>query len=132
MSTGLAFMLEMARRKNIYRALHPLFLEPEIALPAESYDGVIATGVFTEGHAPPGALDGMLELARPGAFIMFTLSDLAGRDLGFDDRMAELSAAGSWRQRERTGPYRSFPFSQTQARVLIRFHVYQKSHAVES
>jgi hypothetical protein len=58
---------------------------------------------------------------------MFTLSDLAARDLGFDDRIAELSEAGAWRRRERTEPYRSFPFSGSQAKVLIRFHVYQKS-----
>ena len=41
-----AGMLEVARRKSIYRALHELFLEPGIDLPGKTYDLVAASGDF--------------------------------------------------------------------------------------
>ena len=123
-------MLEMARRKEIYQALYPDYLEPEIDL-AKRYDLVAATGIFTEGHAPPEALEGMLRLARPGAVIAFSLSELAEHELGFAARITELSEAGAWHQIERTEPYRGFPFSET-ATVHLRVWAFRKSEADQS
>ena len=124
-----AGMLEMARRKSIYRALHQLFLEPGIDLPADRYDLVAATGVFTEGHAPPDALDGMLELARPGGIILFSLTDQAAHSLGFAERIAGLDATDAWRALERTEPFRPFPFSADKADIRLRVYVFEKSPA---
>ena len=67
-------MLEMARRKEIYQTLYPGFLEPKVEIATATYDLVAATGLFTEGHAPPEALEGMLKLARPGAMVVFSES----------------------------------------------------------
>ena len=122
-STG---MLEMARLKNIYRIHHPLFLDQDIDLPANGFDVVVASGVFTEGHAPPAALDGMLKLTRPGGIIVFSLSEYAARELGFDERISRLEEQKAWQQLERTEPYRSYPFSAEKAYVLIRMHVFRK------
>ena len=124
-----AGMLEVARRKSIYRALHELFLEPGIDLPADAYDLVAATGVFTEGHAPPDALDGMLELTRPGGIVLFSLADQAAQNLGFDERIAELNAAGAWQMLERTEPFRPFPFSDDKADVRLRVYLFGKNSA---
>ena len=122
-------MLEVARRKSIYRALHELFLEPGIDLPGETYDLVAATGVFTEGHAPPEALDGMLELTRPGGIVLFSLTDQAEQNLGFDERIAGLNTAGAWRMLERTEPFRPFPFSDDKANVRLRVYLFEKNSA---
>jgi SAM-dependent methyltransferase len=124
-----AGMLEVARRKSIYRALHELFLEPGIDLPGKTYDLVAATGVFTEGHAPPEALDGMLELTRPGGIVLFSLTDQAAQNLGFDERIAGLNAAGAWRMLERTEPFRPFPFSADKADVRLRVYLFEKNGA---
>ena len=120
-------MLEMARRKDIYKAHHPLFLDHDIDLPADSYDVVVASGVFTEGHAPPAALDGMLMLTRPGGIVVFTLSDFAARELGFAEKVSRITKQEAWQSLECTDPYQSFPFSVEKAHVLIRMHVFRKS-----
>ena len=122
-----AGMLEVARRKSIYRDLHKNFLEPDIDLPAENFDLVAATGVFTEGHAPPSALDGMLKLARPGGVILFSLTDQAANDLGFADRIAELNSSGTWQQLECTEPFSPLPFYENKAHVRLRVYVFRKT-----
>ena len=125
-------MLEAARGKGIYQALHPLFLDQDIDLPANSYDLVVASGVFTEGHAPPTALDGLLKLTMPGGIIVFSLSETAASELGFAERIANLIDCEAWQLIERTQAYRSFPFSDAEAHVLIRIYVMQKSEANDS
>lgn len=60
-------MLEVARRKGVYRAHHRCDLEEDAGFfPAASFDGIVTAGVLTRGHAGHRAvrtLDGWL---RPG------------------------------------------------------------------
>ena len=121
-----AGMLEIARRKNVYRALHPLYLDAEIDLPPGSYDAVVAAGVLTHGHAPPAALDGILALTRPGGIIVFSLSQIAYDDYGFRDKIDALDAAGSWELLDRSRLFRTYPFSEREAHLRHRVLAYCK------
>ena len=105
--------------------------DPDSEAEARGYldDLVAATGVFTEGHAPPGALDGMLKLARPGGLILFSLTDQAAQNLGFGDRIAELNNDGAWQMRERTEPFRPLPFFDDKADVRLCVYVFEKCAA---
>ena len=121
-----AGMLEVARRKNVYRDLHPLYLDAEIDLPPESYDAVVAAGVLTHGHAPPAALNGILALTRPGGIIVFSLSQIAYDDYGFRDKIDALDAAGRWESLDRSRLFRTYPFSQREAHLRHRVMTYRK------
>jgi SAM-dependent methyltransferase len=122
-------MLAIARGKQVYRQLHPLYLDAQIDLPAASYDAVVAAGVLTHGHAPPQALDGIVELTRPGGVILFSLSKIAFDDHGFSEKIAELEAAGRWQQLDQSKLFRTYPFSEKEAHLRHWVLAYQRSGA---
>jgi SAM-dependent methyltransferase len=96
-------------------------------LPAASYDAVVAAGVLTHGHAPPEALDGILEVTRDGGIILFSLSQIAFEEFGFAQKIAELDAAGRWRKLEQSNLFRTYPFSAKEAHLRHWVLAYQKS-----
>jgi 2-polyprenyl-3-methyl-5-hydroxy-6-metoxy-1,4-benzoquinol methylase len=119
-------MLAIARKKNIYTKLHPLFLGSEIDLPEQGYDAIVAAGVLTHGHAPPESLVGMLKLVIPGGTIIFSLSEIACNDLGFGEEMSRLETVGAWQLLDRSRLYRSYPFSEQESHIHHWVFAYKK------
>jgi SAM-dependent methyltransferase len=103
-------MLAVARAKGGYRALHQLRLEAEIGLEQGAYDAVVASGVLTQGHARPDALDGMLNVAKPGAPLIFSMSKIASEEDGFGEKIAALERAGRWEKLAETSQFQTYPF----------------------
>jgi len=66
-------MLEEAKGKNVYRELHRMVMGESLDFATDSFDAVVSTGVLTTGHAPPGSLDELVRITRPGGHIIFTL-----------------------------------------------------------
>ena len=122
-----AGMLEVARNKQLYRQLHQLYLAQHIDLPAASYDAVVAAGVLTHGHAPPEALDGILGVTRDGGVILFSLSQIAFDEFGFEQKIGQLEASGSWRKLGQSQLFRTYPFSAEEAHLRHWVMAYQKS-----
>jgi len=120
-------MLAVARAKGCYVELHKMLLGAHIDLPAESFDAVTAAGVLTLGHAPPDSLDGMLEIARPGAPIIFSISKVAMDEDGFGRKIADLDRSGAWSLEERTEPFRTYPFLDQYADLRHWISVYRKA-----
>ena len=120
-------MLAAARAKGCYVELHKMLLGAKIDLPAESFNAVTAAGVLTQGHAPPESLDGLLEIAKPGAPIIFSISKIAMEDGGFGRKIADLDRSGAWSLEERTEPFRSYPFSSRYAGLRHWISVYRKA-----
>jgi predicted TPR repeat methyltransferase len=119
-------MLAAARAKGCYRNLHRLLLGASIELEPGTYDAVLAAGVLTHGHAPPESLDGILEIAAPGAAIIFSISQIAVDEGGFGEKMQTLESQGAWRPVERTEPFRTYPFSDAYADLRHWICVYRK------
>jgi 2-polyprenyl-3-methyl-5-hydroxy-6-metoxy-1,4-benzoquinol methylase len=124
-----AGMLAVARKKNVYRHLHQLYLGSEVDLPDESFDAVVAAGVLTHGHAPAESLDGILRLTRANGSIIFSLSEIAFEEFGFKQKIAELDAAGSWRKLDQSRLFRTYPFSEKEAHLRHWVLAYQKTGA---
>lgn len=120
-------MLAVARDKQIYRQLHSLSLGAEIDLPEASYDGVVAAGVLTHGHAPPASLDGILRLTRPGGIVLFSLSKIAYDENGFREKIEQLDAAAAWEKLDQSRLYRTYPFSEQEAHLRHWVMAYRKS-----
>ncbi len=67
-------MLEIARNKQVYKALQQANLEePLTFLEEESFDAILAIGVFTYGHASPAGLHHLLPLLKPGGIFILTV-----------------------------------------------------------
>jgi len=122
-STG---MLAIAGNKHIYHRLHQLCLDSSIDLPAASFDAVVAAGVLTHGHAPAESLDGILDLLCDQGVIVFSLSKIAFEEFGFEQKIAELDAAGRWRKLEQSRLFRTYPFSEKEAHLHHWVLAYQK------
>ena len=67
-------MLEIAKQKQVYRALYPGDLDRtlDFAQP-NSFDAIIAVGVFTYGHAAPQALHNLFPLLKSGGYFVLTV-----------------------------------------------------------
>ncbi len=123
-STG---MLEAAEAKGCYADLHQMLLGAEIDLPTASFDAVTAAGVLTHGHAPPESIDGLLEIAKPGAPLIFSISAVAVEEGGFGEKMTVLQQTGAWSLVEQTEPFRTYPFSEQYASLRHWICVYRKA-----
>ena len=120
-------MLAIAQKKEVYQQLHQLYLDSRIELPDASYDAVVAAGVLTHGHAPPESLDGILQIARQGAVIVFSLSLIAFEEYGFKQKIDELDAAGAWEKLDQSLLFRTYPFSEKEAHLRHWVLAYRKS-----
>ena len=110
-------MLAEAERKGVYRELREGRLGDQLDYETGGYDGVVAAGVLTAGHAPAICLDELVRITRPGGHVIFTLrSDQ--RLPGYDEKMAELSDAGRWETVERGGRVPGAPTGEPD--VLVR------------
>lgn len=122
-------MLEIAEKKGIYQFLHQKYLSERVDLPDDSYDAVVAAGVLTHGHAPPESLDGVLRLCKPGAIIVFSLSQIAFNDQGFSQKMEILSDSGEWQLLDRSRLFRTYPFSEKEAHLRHWVFAFRKTES---
>jgi SAM-dependent methyltransferase len=89
-------MLEQARAKNVYNALHRKVMGEPLGFRTGEYDAVICVGTLTVGHAPASSLDELVRVTKPGGYVVFTLRpDVYEKD-GFKEKQAALEQAGKW------------------------------------
>jgi MFS family permease len=111
-------MLVEAQSKGVYGELREGRLGGALEYETAGYDGVVAAGVLTAGHAPAASLDELVRITRPGGHVIFTLRCDAGRPPGFDERMAALTDARLWELVERGDEFQALPTGEPD--VLVR------------
>ena len=116
-------MLDHAAKLGVYRRLERMKLGDTLAFDNDLFDGVISTGVFTEGHAPPSSFDALIRVTKPGGYIIFTVRDDVYLDKGFKEKQDALATGGAWRLVEMTDPVRAYTAGEPHIRGI--FFVYQ-------
>lgn len=87
-------MLEIARRKALYRELLLGDLTKTLDIPDASYDAIVSCGTFTHGHVGPECFPELLRITRPGAvFACGTIGPVLD-GAGFGSTLARLVAHG--------------------------------------
>jgi SAM-dependent methyltransferase len=76
-------MLEKARKNNAYLECHRMVMGEPLSYDTRSFDAVVSIDVLTVGHAPPGSLDELSRITRPGGHILFSLRPDVYREGGF-------------------------------------------------
>jgi MFS family permease len=110
-------MLAEAARKRVYGDLRQGRLGNALGYETAEYDGVVASGVLTLGHAPASCLDELVRITRPGGRVIFTLrSDRVPP--GFEAKIAELEHASHWELTERGEEFQAMPKGEPE--VLLR------------
>lgn len=115
-------MLVEAATKGVYSDLQEGRLGDPLDYPDGAYDAVVASGVFTTGHAPPSGLAELVRITRRGGHVIFTLrSD--EMPPGFDEAMQGLIEDGAWELAERGDEVAAMPKSAPD--VLLRAWVFR-------
>ena len=97
-------MLARAEKKNLYRDLKHGVLGERLDYADDSYAGVTASGVFTEGHAPLDGLDELVRVVKPGGHIVFSVARIYLGDQ-IEAKAKALEDAGKWRRVGTSGLY---------------------------
>ena len=118
-------MLALAARRGIYAGLHRMVLGEHLDFPDGHFAAVIASGVFTEGHASHTSFDELIRVTRPGGKLVFSVRADIFETRGFRQRQAELESEGRWKLCEASETFRSFTVGEPD--VLGRIFVYAAS-----
>lgn len=116
-------MLARAESLGAYDRLLPMMLGEHLEFPDRHFAAVIASGVFTEGHAPHSSFDELIRVTRPGGHLVFNVRDDIYEQHGFRERQDAIEAEGRWRLRERSRPFR--PFMIREPHLRARIFVYE-------
>lgn len=112
-------MLEVARGKGIYRALHRALLGGPLALPSDRYAATVAIGVLTKGHAGPESFPELVRVTAPGGHMIFSVRVDSGIGEPYFAQMNALADAGSWSRIEATPAFVSMPISEPEVRHRV-------------
>jgi SAM-dependent methyltransferase len=116
-------MLAHASRLGVYGSLRRMVLGERLDFPDCHFAAIIASGVFTEPHAPHSSFDELIRIVRPGGRLIFNVRDDIYEERGFRERQDELEAEGLWRLRERSDRFR--PFTIKEPDIFARIFVYE-------
>ncbi|MDH3380733.1 MAG: class I SAM-dependent methyltransferase [Gammaproteobacteria bacterium] len=103
-------MLSRAAAKDIYQDLRPGRLGERLDYDDDCFAATVASGVFTQGHAPLDGLDELVRVTRPDGHIVFSISRTYLGD-NFETKARALERAGKWRRVDTSRRYNSTPFA---------------------
>jgi len=104
-------MLARARAKGFYRDLRPGRLGEPLDYADDAFAATVASGVFTQGHAPLDGLDELVRVTRPGGHIVFSVSRTYLGE-AIEAKAGALEVAGKWRRVDASRRYNSTPLGE--------------------
>jgi predicted TPR repeat methyltransferase len=119
-------MLAKARERKCYSDLRHGVLGEKLDFVDRSFDAIISTGTFTEGHAPASALDELVRLLEKDGLLMFTVSSAVWEEQGFKAKLEGFVKSGSLVRVETTPLYQPMPYSETESHVTTRGYALRK------
>jgi predicted TPR repeat methyltransferase len=119
-------MLAKAQDRKCYADLRQAVLGEKLDFVDESFDAIISTGTFTEGHAPASAFDELVRMLETDGVMIFTIAGMVWEEKGFKAKLDGFVAAGVLKLIEVTQPYQPMPFSPAESHVTTRAYVYRK------
>jgi predicted TPR repeat methyltransferase len=119
-------MLARAAARKCYADLRQAVLGEHLDFVDESFDAIISTGTFTEGHAPASAFDELVRILETDGVMIFTISTMVWEEKGFKAKLDGFVRAGILKLVEATQPYQPMPYSPAESHVTTRAYVYRK------
>ena len=112
-------MLELARKKGVYKELRQMELGGPLDFPDDSFAAVISTGVFAAGHAPPESFEELIRVTRPGGHMIFSVRTDVYVEGGFKDKQEALEREGRWQLIEASEPFAHLRFEDPDLKVRV-------------
>lgn len=86
-------------KKPVYQNLIKADLNKPLSIAANTYEGMIATGVFTHAHVGANCLSELFRVLKPGSLFATTVHKDVWESAGFEKTVGELEAAGTIKTR---------------------------------
>ncbi len=112
-------MLELARKKGVYKDLRQMELGGPLDLPTDAFAAVVSTGVFAAGHAPPESFDELIRVTKPGGYVIFSVRVDVYVDGGFKEKQEALEREQRWQLIEVTEPFSHVRYEDPELKVQI-------------
>ena len=84
--------------------------------PDNIFDGTIACGVLTVGHAPVESFDELIRCTCPGGYIIFSVRADAHN---FKEKQDKLEQKGHWKLINATRPFAALPLGEPGLKHII-------------
>jgi predicted TPR repeat methyltransferase len=105
-------MLDVARGKGIYQALHQCDLSKQTDLPENMADALVTCGTTTQ--VPSASLREYVRMVRPGGKILFAVVTGTWAEFGYAAIQKELEDAGKLRVLQKGDPFQMMPTTEPQ------------------
>lgn len=87
-------MLDIAREKDVYRALQTADMTGPLSYDTNAYDAVTCVGTFTHAHVGPMGFDELLRITKPSGLVIATVHEDVWDD-GYEAHFEHLEAVKS-------------------------------------
>lgn len=87
-------MLDQAGQKGLYRSRIVGDVLKPLAIPDNTYGGIVSSGTFTHGHVGPACLPELLRISKPGALFVCGCIPVVFDAMGFGSTLGVLNATG--------------------------------------
>ena len=112
-------MLELARRKGVYKDLHQMELGGRLDFPDDAFVAVVSTGVFTAGHAPPESFDELIRATSSGGYMIVGVRTDVYKDSGFKEKQEALEREGRWQLVEVSEPFSPLRYEDPELKAQV-------------
>lgn len=112
-------MLRIARQKGVYTELRQMELGKRLDFPDNSFGATVATGVFTEGHAPPESFEELVRVTTPGGYVVFSVRADMYLEAGYKEKQESLENESRWTLIEVTEPFAQLPLEDPELESRI-------------
>ena len=112
-------MLEIARKKGIYKELRQMELGRQLDFPSDAFAAVVAAGVFAAGHAPPESFEELIRVTKPGGYLIFSVRTDVYLDGSFKEKQEALEKKGWWQLVETSDPFAHLRFRDPDLKVQV-------------
>ena len=83
-------MINMAKKKDVYRDLYEIDLTKSIKNVPKNYSGIISAGAFTHGHLGPEIINNLLYICEDEAILTIGINANHYKERGFEDFLHNL------------------------------------------
>ena len=120
-----AGMLEVARKKGVYRNLLQMTLGQKLDFADNTFAAAVSMGVFTEGHAPAESFDELIRITKSGGYVIFSVRNDVYSNQGFKEKQDVLEKEEKWQLLEKTDAFQALP--RGDSKIFNRVFVYRVS-----
>ncbi len=116
-------MLDEAEKKGIYRELYEGTLGERIELETQSFDAIVAAGVFGPRQAPSSGFSELIRLTRPNGVLVFSIQLQHYKESDIRQVLDSHTRAGRWILEKVSESFQGLPRAEPD--ILYRIWVYR-------